>query len=115
MRQSGAETLVTEEPYALIAHVRVCGGAGWVTAGSTRKESEPVVVVGDQVVISFVEATERHYVLTLAATQHDPLNGIVSMNDPTGHTLLNASVEDEIVLPWNGETRTAIVLQIKKQ
>ena len=37
MRQSGAETLVTEEPYALIAHVRVCGGAGWVTIGSTRK------------------------------------------------------------------------------
>ena len=37
MRQRGAETLVPEEPYALIAHVRVCGGAGWVTTGSTRK------------------------------------------------------------------------------
>jgi hypothetical protein len=37
MRQSGAETLVTEEPDAFIAHVRVCGGAGWVTTGSTRK------------------------------------------------------------------------------
>jgi len=36
MHQSGAETLATEEPYALIAHVRVCGGAGWATAGSTR-------------------------------------------------------------------------------
>jgi bacterial/archaeal transporter family protein len=36
MRQSGAETLVTEEPYALIAHVRICGGAGWATTGSTR-------------------------------------------------------------------------------
>src|SRR5262245_16472941 len=37
MRQRGAEPLVTEEPDALIAHVRVCGGAGWVTTGSTRK------------------------------------------------------------------------------
>jgi hypothetical protein len=37
MRQSCAETLVTEEPDELIAHVRVCGGAGWVTTGSTRK------------------------------------------------------------------------------
>jgi hypothetical protein len=37
MRQRGATTLVTEEPYAFIAHVRVCGGASWVTAGSTRK------------------------------------------------------------------------------
>ena len=27
MRQSGAETLATEEPDELIAHVRVCGGA----------------------------------------------------------------------------------------
>src|SRR5215813_10812244 len=38
MCQSSAETLVTEEPYALIAHVRVCGGAGWVTIGSTRND-----------------------------------------------------------------------------
>jgi len=37
MRQRGAKTLVTEEPYAFIVHVRVCGGVGWVTAGSTRK------------------------------------------------------------------------------
>src|SRR6266508_3058260 len=37
MRQSRAETLVTEEPYELIAHVRDCGGAGWATTGSTRK------------------------------------------------------------------------------
>jgi hypothetical protein len=26
MRQRGAETLVTEEPEALMAHVRICGG-----------------------------------------------------------------------------------------
>jgi predicted TIM-barrel fold metal-dependent hydrolase len=36
MRQRGAETLATEEPDDLIGHVRVCGGAGWVTTGSTR-------------------------------------------------------------------------------
>ena len=37
MCQRRAKTLATEEPDALIAHVRVCGGAGWVTTGSTRK------------------------------------------------------------------------------
>jgi hypothetical protein len=37
MRQRSAETLVTEEPYELIAPVRDCGGAGWATTGSTRK------------------------------------------------------------------------------
>jgi len=37
MRQSCADTLAPEEPDELIAHVRVCGGAGWVTIDSTRK------------------------------------------------------------------------------
>ena len=37
MHQSGAETRVTEEPYAFMAHVRICGGAGWATTGSTRQ------------------------------------------------------------------------------
>ena len=37
MRQSCADALATEEPDALIAHVRVCGGAGRVTVGSPRK------------------------------------------------------------------------------
>src|SRR5215471_804693 len=44
MRQSSAETLVTEEPYALIAHVRVCGGAGWVTTGSTRRRCRRTLI-----------------------------------------------------------------------
>ena len=32
-----AAAALLEEPYACIAHVRVCGGAGWVTIGSTRQ------------------------------------------------------------------------------
>jgi len=28
---------MTEEPDDLIGHIRICGGAGWVTTGSTRK------------------------------------------------------------------------------
>ena len=36
----GAETLVTEEPDASIAHVRVCGGPGWVTTGPTRQRAQ---------------------------------------------------------------------------
>ena len=41
MRQSGADTLGTEEPYEFIAHVRDGGGAGGVTTGSTRKRTAP--------------------------------------------------------------------------
>ena len=41
MHQSHAGTLAPEEPDELIAHVRVCGGAGWVTTGSTRKPTAP--------------------------------------------------------------------------
>jgi hypothetical protein len=40
MHQSRAGTLTPEEPDELIAHVRVCGGAGWVTTGSTRKSQD---------------------------------------------------------------------------
>ncbi len=36
MRQRGVATLITEEPDDLIGHVRICGGAGRATAGSTR-------------------------------------------------------------------------------
>src|SRR5438309_2577371 len=43
MHQSHAGTLAPEEPDELIAHVRVCGGAGWVTTGSTRKPTAPMV------------------------------------------------------------------------
>src|SRR5438128_7000034 len=32
-----AAAALLEEPDACIAHVRVCGGAGWVTTGSTRQ------------------------------------------------------------------------------
>jgi len=28
MRQSGVDTLITEEPYDRIGHVRICGGDG---------------------------------------------------------------------------------------
>jgi hypothetical protein len=41
MHQSRAGTLAPEEPDELITHVRVCGGAGWVTTGSTRKLTAP--------------------------------------------------------------------------
>jgi hypothetical protein len=44
MRRSGAETPVTEEPSAFIAHVRDCGGAGWATTGSTRKPTGLICV-----------------------------------------------------------------------
>jgi len=32
---------LSEEPDACIAHVRVCGRAGWVTTGSTRQPTAP--------------------------------------------------------------------------
>jgi len=37
MRQSGVDTLITEEPDDRIGHVRICGGDGSVMAVSTRK------------------------------------------------------------------------------
>ena len=41
MRQRCAESLITEEPDELIAHVRICGEDGWVTAVFTRRMFVP--------------------------------------------------------------------------
>lgn len=38
MRQGSADALATDEPYEGNLHVRVCGGAGWETAGPTRQK-----------------------------------------------------------------------------
>ena len=37
MRQSGVDTLITEEPYDRIGHVRICGG-GWFGNGCLYPE-----------------------------------------------------------------------------
>ena len=66
MRQSGAETLVAEEPYEFIAHVRVCGGAGWVTTGSTRKPTNPVKP-HKRVLLRVEYHQRRHYGMKLMA------------------------------------------------
>lgn len=36
-RRAGSQNALPEEPHACMAHVRVCGRAGWVTIGSTRQ------------------------------------------------------------------------------
>jgi hypothetical protein len=63
MRQSSAEALVTEEPYALIAHVRVCGGAGWVTTGSTRNHWTSDVKAAHTVMSYYPMTFGRHQIV----------------------------------------------------
>ena len=36
MHHGGAEAMITEEPDERMVHVRICGGAGRATTGSTR-------------------------------------------------------------------------------
>ncbi len=45
MRQSGVETLITEEPDDRIGHVRICGGDGqqWLSLpGGSRKSAQAI-------------------------------------------------------------------------
>jgi DDE superfamily endonuclease len=74
MRQRRAETLVTEEPYALIALVRICGGAGRVTTGSTRTVKN-VLLVNALLVILFLSDTHsgRTHDLRIAEATPYPL------------------------------------------
>jgi len=38
MHHGGAEAMISEEPDERMVHVRICGGAGRATAGSTRMQ-----------------------------------------------------------------------------
>jgi hypothetical protein len=48
MRQSCADTLATEEPDELIAHVRVCGGCALQAPESQRSEMAALVKPSQQ-------------------------------------------------------------------
>ena len=78
------------------------------------EESEASAEVGDRVVVSFEDDRSRQYALTLSANEHDPLNGIISVDESEGRALLNGAVADEINLERKGKTRTATILQIDK-
>jgi len=83
--------------------------------GDEEDAAGETVQIGDQVLVSFEDDAQRHYLLTLKADQQDLVNGIISANDPAGQALLCKSTEDEIEIPWNGRQRRAVIVGIHKR
>jgi hypothetical protein len=54
---AGQQRVMSEAPEACMGHVRVGGGVGWVTAGSTRKATASSLV---SLLVSVLAGTEEH-------------------------------------------------------
>lgn len=84
------------------------------TEGLEDEELEVVAEVGDRLTLAFTRDPRRHYVITLSKDNHDPLNGVLSIDDPAGRTLLGVVAEDEVELIWDGDKQRATVLTVEK-
>ena len=101
MRQRCADTLATEEPDELIAHVRVCGGAGWVTIGSTRKPTPPASAPASLRLLARLTAGvglchRRFFYMKVSSTA-----------DTTRYSPPEGAVKIEFAIPANGGNSSA--------
>jgi hypothetical protein len=80
----------------------------------TSTTSEPVVEIGDRVLIAYDDSPGRA-VLVVAAEQHDPEMGIFKSSSPTGTSVLGKSVDDEVVVSVGDQSRSATILAIEKR
>jgi len=79
------------------------------------EEIQELVEIGDKIVVSFADDPKTFHCLSLRDSESDPINGIISIADPAGKTLLHASVGDEIFMTWRDKKNTATILKIDKQ
>jgi transcription elongation GreA/GreB family factor/very-short-patch-repair endonuclease len=76
--------------------------------------TEPVVEIGDRVLVSYEDATVQQATLVVAAEQHDPSMGIFKSSSPTGIALLGAGIDDEVAITIGDTSRQATILAIDK-
>ena len=96
MRQSSAEALVTEEPYALIAHVRVCGGGrvgnhrlypeGWHHAAKASRSED--LDIEEPVACWYASAFHFHTTLPGILGSMRIRDEIIQMREPCEKRLL---------------------------
>ena len=82
-------------------------------ATSTADE-EPVVEVGDQVLVMFNDEPGRQHTIVVSADKTDEIMGIYSANHSLGKAMLGAIVEDQISFVLAEKVRTATILGIEK-
>jgi transcription elongation GreA/GreB family factor/very-short-patch-repair endonuclease len=87
------------------------------TAGSdpTSTPTEPVIEIGDRVVVSYDDPPGQQTVVVVAAEQHDPAMGIFRSSSPTGTSLLGKNVDDEVTISVGDRSTYATILAIDKK
>jgi len=83
-------------------------------AESAQTETEPVVEVGDRVLVAYNDAPAAQVTLLIAADQHDPSMRIFKASDPAGAAFLGAAVDDEVTVSLGDRTTLATILAIDK-
>jgi hypothetical protein len=76
---------------------------------------EPVIEIGDQVIVAYDDPPGQQAVLVVAPERHDPDMGIFKSSSPTSEALLGRTVDDEVTISVGDQSRTATILAIKKK
>ncbi len=77
--------------------------------------AEPVVEIGDGVVVSYEDGPVHQATLVVAAAQHDPSMGVFKSSSPAGVALLGAGIDDEVTISVGDTSRQATILAIDKE
>ncbi len=82
---------------------------------SSDAKDEPVVAVGDRILVSYSDDPSRYRTLVISESEHDPENGIFISSDPVGQALLGAAVGEEIETRLDDNTqRVLTIFEIEK-
>jgi transcription elongation GreA/GreB family factor/very-short-patch-repair endonuclease len=81
----------------------------------TSTPTEPVIEIGDSVMVSYDDPPGHQAVIVVAAEQHDPDMGIFRSSSPTGTSILGKTVDDEVTISVGDRSRSATILAIDKK
>ncbi|MFI5394344.1 MAG: AAA domain-containing protein [Candidatus Binatia bacterium] len=81
----------------------------------TSTSTDPVVEIGDRVLVSYDDAPVHQATLVVAAEQHDPSMGVFKSSSPTGVALLGAGIDDEVTISVGDTSMQATILAIDKE
>lgn len=88
--------------------------AGGPKSGPETIDAEPVVEVGDRVVVVYNNDRTQHATLLISSEQHDPSMGVFKATEPAAAALLGAAVDDEVSIPMEQGRTPATIIAIDK-
>lgn len=77
--------------------------------------TEPVIEIGDRVMVAYDDPPGQQAVIVVTAEQHDPAMRIFKASSPTGRLLLGKTVDDEVTILMGDQSRSATIIAVDKQ